>query len=148
MRATRNDTVILPIPMARTLQYPSDGYVPFGMPAPLNPEIMEGAVHHQPRVVMQTNAVVGRPWQLQEFSLTQNALVGYGKTTWCVSCGFQKAASYGYRCKQEYCAQCGWLKEHHSQSNCLMGPCCMNPVKFDSPHTQWYVMEKTQVGIT
>jgi len=152
MRSTRADTVVHPIPAAATLQHPTGGVVPFGMPAPLNAEIVEGAVHHQPLVVMQANATLGRPWQLQQYATTQNVLVGYRKGTWCVSCGHRKAShvkdeSFGYKCRRESCARCGWLKEHHTQSNYLMGPCCTNPAKFDSPHGQWYDREGRQVGI-
>ena len=152
MQSTRNDTVVHPIPAAQALQYPTGGVVPFGMPAPLNPEIIQGAVHHQPLVVMQANATVGRPWQIQRFATTQNVLVGYRKGTWRVSCGHRKLShikeeSFGYKCKRDYCARCGWLKDHHQQSNFLMGPYCTNPAKFDSPHTQWYDMERRQVGV-
>ena len=159
MRSTRDGTVVAAIPTATNVQHPSLGVVPFGMPAPLNPEILQGAVLHQPQRVMEANAAVGRPWQLQVFSPTQNVLVGYRKKAWCVTCGFRKAShmqeeSFGYKCKREHCARCGWMKECHRESNFLMGPHCMNPVKFDSPHSQWYDysqwhdVKTSQVGIT
>lgn len=149
MRETRQDVQLQAIPHGTRIRYPTEGNVPFGMPAPLNPTTLEGAVLHRPRDVMHVNASCGRPWELQPFCATTNVLVGYKKTTWCVSCGHRKAdhvkeESFGYRCKREHYARCGWLKQHHQTSNCRMGPCCANPAKSDSPHSQWHAQNPQQ----
>jgi len=152
MRTTRNNTSVQPIPTAQATQCPTTGNVPFGMPATLNAETLQGAVVHRPQAVMEANATVGRPWELHPFTRSANVLAGCRKATWCVTCGFRKAShlkeeSFGYKCQRNYCARCGWLKDCHQQSSYRMGPCCMNPHKCNSPHNEWHGNTR-QVGIT
>jgi len=76
MRTTRNDTSVQPIPTAQATQCPTTGNVPFGMPATLNAEMLQGAVIHRPQAVMEANATVGRPWELHPFSYEKCQCLG------------------------------------------------------------------------
>jgi len=50
MRETRQSVYLVPIPLTRTMQCPTDGGdVSFGMPAPLNPTMLQGAALRHPR---------------------------------------------------------------------------------------------------
>lgn len=134
MRQTREQAVMIPIEAATTLQYPTNGVVPFGMPAALQPTILQGAV-----IPRMTND--GLPWRIQRYEMSKNVLYRFQKTTWCVTCGHRKAhhvqeERFGLKCLRDYCAKCGWRKEYHP--NGQMGQFCLNPSKHDSPQNLWY----------
>jgi len=154
MRSTRNEATMPAIPTAPTLKYPSDGVVPFGMPAAMHPSVLQGAVIPQNNATIMANMTdVGCPWGICQFATTRNPLVEFKKNTWCVTCGHRKAAhvqeeSFGYKCRRDCCAKCGWRQEHHQFSSGRMGPHCNNHSKYDSPHSQWYEdSEQRRVGV-
>jgi len=155
MRATRNEVTMPPIPTAPTLQYPPDGIVPFGMPAAMQPYVLQGAILAPTNMTEMTQmTAVGCPWGIHQLGITSNPLLGFKKGTWCVTCGHRKAAdmqneSFGYKCKRDYCAKCGWLQKHHQHSSGRMGPYCKNKAKYDSPHSEWYkpMEEPRQIGV-
>jgi len=148
MRTTREEVHMPAIPTAATAQHPNDGVAPFGMPAAMHPTALQGAIVH----MQMENAT--RPWQMRQFTNTNNVLVGFKKATWCVTCGCRKAAhvqeeSFGHKCRRDCCAKCGWRQEHHQSGSGRMGPFCTNASQFDSPHTQWHETrgETRNVGI-
>jgi len=81
IRETRNFVTMPAVPTATTVQHPTTGTVPFGMPNPLNPAILHGAMTMQTQQIMQENMEAGRPWHVQRFSTNGNVLDRFTRKT-------------------------------------------------------------------
>jgi hypothetical protein len=139
LRASRNSVPALqPVQQAQPVIYPQVGIAPFGNAYALNPEILAPTL----QAAKNRNPA---PWNIRAPLLAtaeKHPLEGFKRTTWCISCGFQKREhqreeSFGAKCKRDHCGKCFMRKEFHNDGR--MGPFCpFDPDPIKSRYLLWY----------